>query len=222
MDRLTGGGSVYSIDHVVLAVSDLDEAGGRLLRDHGLASLLGGVHPRWGTGNRIVPLGTDYVELIAVVDDDVGRSTALGRTLLSLTADGRDRWFAVCVADTELEATATRLGLKVEPGARTRPDGAELRWRGAGIDDAARDAGLPFFITWDVPPELHPGRSPIQHDVGVTGIASVEIGGQRSRLRAWLGTEGDTLPLTVVGGESVVRAVELSTSDGVTIRLTAE
>lgn len=219
MDGSEEGDAVYSIDHVVLAVSALDEAGERLHRDHGLASVPGGVHPGWGTANRIVPLGDAYVELIAVVDLLVGRTTVLGRALLELTADGVDRWFAVCLADTQLEATAARLGLKVEPGTRTRPDGAELRWRGAGLDDDPRETWMPFFIAWDVPAELHPGRTPIRHDADVTGIASVEIAGDGSRLRDWLGPDGDTLPLTIVDGDPGVREVGLSTAGGRTLKL---
>lgn len=215
---------MYSIDHVVMAVSDLDEAGGRLHRDYGLASAFGGVHPGWGTGNRIVPLGDDYVELISVVDIEVGRTTALGCALLELTADGRDRWFAVCLADTELDATAARLGLGVESGWRTRPDGVTLRWRGAGLDDDSREAWLPFFIEWEVPADMHPGRTPMRHDVDVTGIAGVEIAGEEPRLHDWLGHDWlgpgrDALPITVVDGDSGIRAVELSTRGGALLRL---
>lgn len=209
---------MYSIDHVVLAVADLDEAGERLLREHGVASVPGGVHPGWGTGNRIAPLGDGYVELISVVDPDVGRTTALGRELLGLTSDGADRWFAVCLTDTDLDATAARLGLRVEPGSRTRPDGQELRWRGAGLTDDAREPGFPFFITWDSPPELHPGRTTIRQGVDVTGIANVELSGDASRLRDWLGPDGDTLPLTVVEGDPGIRAVTLSTGEGSELR----
>jgi hypothetical protein len=210
---------VYSIDHVVLAVPDLDRAGERLHREHGLASVAGGAHPRWGTGNRIVPLGDSYVELIAVVDHEVGSATPLGRALLASSDGGRDRWFAVCLSDTELEVTARRLGLHVASGSRSRPDGVELRWRGAGIDDEARDAWLPFFIAWDVPAELHPGRTAIRHEVDVAGIASVEIAGDAVRLREWLGPEGDGLPIDVSDGEPQIRAVNLSLRDGTTLRL---
>lgn len=209
---------VYSIDHVVLAVQDLDRAGERLHRDLGLASVPGGVHPRWGTGNRIVPLGDSYIELIAVVDHEVGSSTALGRALLASSDGGRDRWFAVCLSDTDLEVTAQRLGLQVEAGSRSRPDGVELRWRGAGIDDEARDAWLPFFIAWDVPAELHPGRTAIRHEVDVAGIASVEIAGDAVRLREWLGPQGG-LPIDVSDADPQIRAVKLSLRDGTTLRL---
>lgn len=210
---------MYSIDHVVLAVRDLDEAGERLRAEHGVSSVPGGVHPGWGTGNRIVPLGVDYVELISVVDPDVGRATPLGRALLELTADGHDRWFAVCLADTDLEATAARLGLRVEPGSRTRPDGAQIAWRGAGLDDDLRAGWLPFFIAWDSPPELHPGRAPASHDAGPTGIAGIDLAGDAAGLREWLGPHGDGLALRVVDGDPGVRSVELSTAEGRTIRL---
>ena len=213
------GVSMYAIDHVVLAVADLGEAGERLHREHGLASVPGGVHPRWGTGNRIVPLGGDYVELIAVVDPEVGRSTALGRAVLALTDDGRDRWFAVCLSDSDIDATAERLGLTVEPGERSRPDGEHIRWRGAGIEDDHRAAWLPFFIAWEVPSALHPGRTAIDHDADVLGIARVEVAGDAGRLRAWLGPSGDGLPIEVVDGEPGVRAVELATAGGDAIRL---
>ena len=129
---------MFSIDHAVLAVGDLDEAGARILRTHGLASVPGGVHPRWGTANRIIPLGRDYLELIAVVDPAVADTTAFGRTLLALTADGRDQWAELCVADTDIDATAARLGLEVEAGLRTTPDGREIRWHGAGLEEDVR------------------------------------------------------------------------------------
>ena len=141
---------MLSIDHAVLAVGDLDEAGGRILRTYGLASVPGGVHPRWGTANRIIPLGRDYLELIAVVDPAVADTTAFGRTLQALTADGRDHWAELCVADTDVDATAARLGLEVEAGLRTTPDGREIRWHGAGLEEDVRRPYLPFFITWDV------------------------------------------------------------------------
>ena len=148
---------MLSIDHAVLAVGDLDEAGARILRTHGLASVPGGVHPRWGTANRIIPLGRDYLELIAVVDPAVADTTAFGRTLQALTADGRDHWAELCVADTDVDATAARLGLEVEAGLRTTPDGREIRWHGAGLEESVRRPYLPFFITWDVPDDLMPG-----------------------------------------------------------------
>jgi hypothetical protein len=199
---------VERIDHAVLAVRDLEESAARVWEEHGLRFAPGGRHARWGTANMIAPLGHDYVELLSVVDEDVGRGTILGRTLLELSADG-DRWFSVCVATDEIETTAARLGLTVEPGGRARPDGTEVRWRGAGIEERGDHLWLPFFIAWDVPAGLHPGAAPADHRIPVEGIAWAEVGGDAGRLRAWL--DGDDLPIRAVADAAPrVLAVGLS------------
>lgn len=199
------------IDHVVRAVRDLDAAGERLLRDHGLGSVPGGRHPAWGTANRIVPLGDAYLELVAVADPAVARTTAFGRAIGEHAAD-RDRWCDVCLADDDLDGTAARLGLPVSIGTRTRPDGTELRWRTVGVDDE-RDGWLPFVIAWDVPPDAHPGHAPVVHRVPVTGIEYVDLVGDAGWLASWVG--GSNLPLRVVDGDPPgVRAVRLGLTGG--------
>jgi hypothetical protein len=201
------------IDHVVLAVRDLDASADRLWQEHGLRCSPGGRHPRWGTANMIAPLGADYVELLGVVDAEVGRRTVLGRTLLDLSAEG-DRWFSVCLADADIDATAARLGLPVQPGSRTRPDGTEVRWRGAGIEERGTDLWLPFFISWDVPTALHPGAAPAAHRLPVEGIAWAEVGGDETRLREWLGDADAPIRVIDDGGDRRVRAVGLRLRDG--------
>ena len=199
------------IDHVVVAVRDLDAAARRFREDLGLDSAPGGRHRGWGTANRIVPLGEDYVELISVVDPAEAAHSSFGRSLLALTQEG-DRLFAVCVATGDIEAVAARLGLEVKPGERTRPDGSAIRWRGAGLEDPRREPWLPFFIQWDVPPELHPGRTRAGHGVLATGIAWVEVAGDADRLRDWLG--GDELPIRVLHGSPGIRAAGVTTAGG--------
>ena len=211
--------SPYRIDHVVLAVRDLDASAERLWEAHGLRFTSGGRHPSWGTANMIAPLGEDYLELLAVVDEAVGRGTVLGRALLELSMEG-DRWFSVCLADEDIEATAARLGLTVEPGSRTRPDGIEVRWRGAGIEERGDDLWLPFFISWDVPAALHPGSdpwpgaAPAEHRVPVEGIAWAEVGGDASTLHDWLGGADAPIRVTEDGGDRRVRAVAIALRDG--------
>ncbi|HYJ59842.1 MAG TPA: VOC family protein [Actinomycetota bacterium] len=199
------------IDHVVLAVRDLDEAAERLGREHGLATVPGGVHPGWGTANRVAPLGESYVELLAVVDADVGRGTALGRLLLAASTNG-DAWFAVCLADDDIDATAARLGLEVEAGERRRPDGGVLRWRGAGIEDPRRLPGFPFFIAWQGGPGEHPGAATVAQPCGATGVAWVEIAADPVAFDAWTGDAG--VPIRLVAGDPGVRRVALATPAG--------
>jgi hypothetical protein len=135
----------------------------------------------------------------------------LGRTLQELSADG-DQWFSVCLGDDDIDATAARLGLAVQPGARTRPDGTEVRWRGAGIEERGEELWLPFFIAWDVPSELHPGAAPAAHRVPAAGIAWVEVGGDEARLRDWL--HDREVPIRVVSAEPSLRAVGIRLRDG--------
>lgn len=211
---------MLSIDHAVLAVADLDEAGERLARDRGLASVPGGVHPAWGTANRIIPLGSTYLELISVVDAEVANRSAFGRDIAAFTAAGDDRWAEICLADTDVEATARRLGIEVGSGSRTTTDGRELRWHGAGLEAGVREPYLPFFISWDVAEDLMPGRMQASHRVEVSGIARIEVCGVAGRLRAWLG--GQDLPIDVVaGGEPGINAVTLSLADGGDLELRA-
>ena len=99
------------IDHVVWGAGDLDEAAGRLLERYGLGSAPGGRHPGWGTANRIVPLGPDYLELMAVVDPGEAARDAIGQSLSRLLADG-DGLLLWCLATDDLDATAARLGLR--------------------------------------------------------------------------------------------------------------
>ena len=200
------------IDHVVRAVRDLDDAADRWEREHGLSSIPGGVHPRWGTANRILPMGRDYLELMTVVDRDTAASTVLGRALLDLTTAG-GAWFAFCVADDAIDATAARLAMEVTPGSRERPDGSVVSWRGAGIEDPRRTLDLPFFIAWDGPPDQHPGATRITHTSGASGIAWVEIAGDPDRLAAWTGGAG--LPVRFVPGDPPgIRRVGLASPAG--------
>src|SRR4029453_4960474 len=83
-----GGGRMLRLDHVVLAVRDLDAPGTRILNELGLGSLPGGRHPGWGTGNRIVPLGYEYVELLAVVDPMEAESSPEGRWISNASCWG--------------------------------------------------------------------------------------------------------------------------------------
>ena len=196
------------IDHVVREVPDLDHAAARFLDRYGLASLPGGRHPGWGTGNRLIPLGNDYVELISVVDVAEAEKTEFGRTMLARVAEG-EQWYAICLADDDIDATAARLGLEIAAGSRVLPDGVVVRWRSAGLEDAKREPWLPFFIEWDVPPELHPGRAPATHRVPATGIAWVELAGNPETLTDWLG--GADLPFRVVKGKPGIRSVGIAT-----------
>lgn len=200
------------IDHVVLGSKDLDLTAERFADEYRLMSVPGGRHAAWGTANRIVPLGDDYVEFLAVVDQKVADRSRLGTLLRRSTAEG-DRWFVVCMQDDDLDGTAERLGMDIVTGSRTRPDGRELRWRSAGLEDPSREPWLPFFIDWQVPPADHPGATLMKDAPIARGIAWVEIAGDAGRMQEWLG--GADVPIRMVRDEPAgVRAVALGTAAG--------
>ncbi len=202
---------MYRIDHVVLVVRNLDLAAERIHSELGLGSVAGGRHPAWGTGNRIIPLGAEYVELLAVVDPAAAAASPVGTWVRDAAAAG-DRPAAWCVSTDDLDAVARRLGLAVGSGTRTLPDGRTLAWRSAGSDEVRTRPHLPFFIDWEVPEELHPGRSKADHLVEPAGISRIEVSGDASELRAWV--DDADLPVRVVDGPPGLRSVGIATAGG--------
>ncbi len=201
------------IDHVVLGVADLDLAAANLLDEHGLVALPGGRHPKWGTANRIVPLGSTYLELVAVVDPEVAAESGFGGWVAGMAARGGGWGWAVRTGD--IEATAARLQLRIEPGSRVTADGAQLRWRLAGLPTERSDPAVPFFISWDAGTPL-PGTAHAPHRGGDAHLVGLTIEGGLERLPTWLG-DAD-LPIDVIPGDRGVVAVEIATNTR-TIRL---
>jgi hypothetical protein len=175
------------MDHVLLAVPDLDGAGAMFLEEHGLASLEGGRHTGWGTANRIVPLGDrQYVELIGVFDETQAETNPFGSTIRAAVEQGGGLvgW---CVAVDDAEAPAERMGLSVTEGSRTRTDGVTLSWRTAGFEAALAEPWRPFFLEWRIPEEAHPGRAKVPHRVEPGGIAWIQVACDLQVLREWVG-----------------------------------
>jgi len=201
------------IDHVVVGVRSLDEAARKMLGDFGLGSVQGGRHVGWGTGNLIVPLGPNYVELLGVVDEQQATQSFLGRHLLSTVAEG-DRLLGWCVAVDPFDEVVDRLGLTASEASRVRPDGTTLRWRSAGLEEAMADPSCPFFISWLVPEALHPGRMSASHRLEPRGLAWVEVQGDEPAVRRWLGPEGEHLPVRVRPGPPALVAAGIATASG--------
>ena len=199
------------LDHVLLAVSDLDAAAARLLHEHGLDSAFGGEH-QMGTANRIVPLGDAYLELIAVTNNDVADTNPFGRAVLTAAAGG-DGLLGWAVATDDIALTAKWIGSQPVAATRQRPDGVELRWRMAGIEGSLADRSLPFFLQWDIDADDHPSRMGVDHRVDVKGITELEIVGSPTKVRNR--TNAQPLPIRVVKGDPAgPRSLTIETSDG--------
>ena len=203
--------TTLAIDHVILATADMAATAARLERDHGVASLPGGRHEGHGTGNRIVPLGAVYIELMGIVDETEAAASPMGGWLREQTAQG-DRLAALCLRTDGpgLDATAARLGLRAQPMSRDAPGGLALSWRLAGLGEAMANPSRPFFIDWDVPPEQHPARGRAAHRIEPTGFAWVELAGDVEAIRGWLGGEVSGVRVVAAAAPGVRAAVALA------------
>lgn len=202
---------VLELDHVVWATADLAGTADAWRREYGLDSIDGGRHERWGTENRIVPLGSSYVELLAVFDPTLAAGDRFATSVADRAGAGGG-WLVPVLATDDLDGVAARLGLEVVEGSRRRPDGVVLRWRSAGVSEPRRERSWPFFISWDVPPDVHPSATRAGHGTRATGISNVEVSGEPADLEAWL---GEVPPqLSIVDGSPAVLSVTVSTLDG--------
>lgn len=205
------------LDHVLIAVSDLADGARVLDERYGLASIEGGHHPSWGTANRIIPAGDAYLELVAVVDDERARASAFGRWVA--TAGRRlIQPLGWAVRSTSIDDVAERLHLDVARGSRAAPDGRILEWQTAGVERAASDPALPFFIEWghDTP---HPSEVPQAQSSGMVEIRALELRGDAAELSTWLGDH--SLPVLIRPGPSAVTGVVLRRAAGREIRVEA-
>ena len=187
------------LDHVLIAVADLDAAARQVEARFGLASVEGGRHQGLGTANRIVPLGETYLELVAVVDDAEAEASGFGSWV---TGGDLPRLLGWCVRTDDLDEVADRLGLTIADGSRARPDGTVLNWRMAGLELSAEEPSLPFFIEWgaDTP---YPGEALAQSAT----IDELRLQGDPRRVARWVG-DAD-VPISVREGRSELQSVVL-------------
>jgi len=199
---------MLEIDHVILLAPDLDGGGRQLRSEFGLDSIPGGRHAGHGTGNRIVPLGATYLELMAVVDPTEAAESPMGRWAAMYTTTELTP-AAVCLRTDDIEPIAAVLGEIPESMSRTRPDGSILSWKLAGLTGMLGPENLPFFIEWQCEPSDHPGATPVDHAADVVGIAEVTIGSPGALSSSIVDVEG----ITIASGRGVIKTV-ISTSNG--------
>jgi hypothetical protein len=160
----------------------------------------------------IVPLGSQYLELIAIVDPQEAEGSRLGRRLAHALKEGRT-FVAWALRTQSLEGVGARLraaGWNLPPvieGSRNRPDGQVLSWRTQDFETAGEPSAIPFVIEWRVPDSLHPGEAEASHRGGTTALRRVVIGARDPRRIR--------LQLEVLLGESDLYEVREAAVDGV-------
>ena len=175
------------VDHVLLPVADLDDGARSLDERFGLKGIPGGRHPGVGTANVIVPLGRQYLELIAIVDQGEAASSRLGGRVARALQESR-RFVAWALRTEDLDGLRARLQgagwdlPAIVEGSRTRPDGQVLRWRTQDIDTGIEPSAIPFVIEWRIPDGLHPGEVESAHRTGRAALRRVVVGARDPRL----------------------------------------
>lgn len=173
------------LDHIVFAAGPdgLAATTQRLAEQLGEEFQDGGVHPRFGTRNAILPLrdGT-YLEAVEVLDHPASDKAPFGQAVRARTELGGG-WMGWVVAVDDIIPLEKRLGRESVNGNRHRPDGVELLWKQLGVKGLQADPQLPFFVEWISDASQHPS-------VGASGeisLAALEIAGDSGRVSDWLG-----------------------------------
>jgi hypothetical protein len=180
------------LDHVVYAAESdgLDATVARLADRLEADFVDGGVHPGFGTRNKILPLERGhYLEVVEVLDHPAVDKMPFGQAVRARSAEGGG-WLGWVVAVSDIGPVEARLGRAAYDGHRTRPDGVELFWKQIGVTGLMNDPQLPFFISWAIDPGDHPSTGA----AGSVDMARLEIAGDPQRLSDWLG-EPESHPL---------------------------
>src|SRR5262245_41967820 len=116
----------------------------------------GGVHPRFGTRNMILPLAdSTYLEIVEVLDHPASDKAPFGQAVRARSALGGG-WLGWVVAVDDITVVEQRLGREAVDGNRHRPDGTNLMWKQIGVNGLISDPQLPFFVEWKTPAQDHP------------------------------------------------------------------
>jgi hypothetical protein len=173
------------LDHVSFAVGSDGLAGttaqlGQLLNAQFID---GGVHPRFGTRNMILPLrNRQYLEVVEVLDHPASDKAAFGKVVRE-RSDAGGGWMAWCVSVDDMSEVERRIGRHAVPGNRHRPDGFNLQWRQIGTSSMRADPQLPYVTCWDIDPSEHPS----QMAESEIELVAIDIAGSPNRLSDWLG-----------------------------------
>ena len=194
------------LDHVLIAVRSLSSAADSY-RSLGFKVTPEGRHPGRGTHNRLMVLGPEYLELIAVHDP----STTPFRPSMSSFLESREGLYMFALGTSNIETTVAEMrsrGIDVGapvPGRRDAGETPGYTWRSANLG-AALPGSECFLIQHDhtVAQRYTLPPAPRIHENGVTGVHHVTLAVQDAdaAARSWqevLGVESAS-PAQIEGG----------------------
>ncbi|MFL6090559.1 MAG: VOC family protein [Aeromicrobium sp.] len=173
------------LDHLSYAAgpAGLDATTKELGELLGAEFLDGGIHPRFGTRNRILPLANcQYLEIVEVLDHPAADKAVFGEAVRNRSEAGGG-WLCWAISVDDITSTEQKLGRHAVPGNRRRPDGFNLEWLQVGLKGMAADPQLPFVTEWKIDASEHPSQAA---DTGVE-LTALEIAGDPTRVEDWLG-----------------------------------
>lgn len=166
-----------ALDHVILAVRDLDNATRRYATLLSRSPSWRGDHPGWGTANTLFRLDNTYLELITPRGDG-----PFGQRVTAQLDERGEGPIGLAFATADLDTAHARLaanGLEpspVSPGlGRDSETGQVRRWRSALLPETRTRAVLMIAIEHESPDRLAEAALVGSPDAVVTGIDHVVV-----------------------------------------------
>jgi len=166
------------LDHVIIAVADLDKAAATYRR-FGFTLTPRGLHEGKGTGNHCIMFGSTYIELLGVVDE----TGAQGRLAQRVKERG-EGGIAIAYGGDDADKVAANLraaGINAEdPVDLARPldlDGKRdtVRFRNVMLPDLKLPGTMQFVCTHLTPERTRARHEWQLHPNGATGVATVIV-----------------------------------------------
>ena len=167
------------VDHLVIAVRDLDAAARAYAAMLGRRPSWHGRHPAYGTMNVLFGLGNCYLELLAL--DAAPSPHPIAATLAGYLERRAEGLFATAFGCDDLAAAAAHLaaaGLTpgpVTPGEARGPDGSTRRWHSFALDRAETRGVMVFAIAHEDPTAISAAAPAGDPRTDVTGVDHVVL-----------------------------------------------
>jgi hypothetical protein len=143
----------------------------------------GGIHPRFGTRNFVLPLKNNhYIEVVCPLDHPAAEESPFGKAVSKRANEGGG-WMSWVVSTSDITPVESRLGRSSVIGSRRRPDGTELKWKQIGVLGTIEDFQLPFFIEWIT------FNHPSADNIPTAEIKQIDISGEEKIIENWLGSD---------------------------------